>query len=729
MKRRVCLLMLCYIAGVCLSTACAALRKRSSLPDREADSVMRQVYLRAERYARQVGEFRADLYTKAHLNVEKKNFLFRYIPSMLRGERGVNEYILETQSDVHYTAPNIYDQKINVLSGTLRNEKSIPGLVNYFNVNIYSPYLFGDKLLSPLGRNASRYYMYHLDYTSRDSLGRRLFHISFMPRNKSFQLMSGDMVVTDSVWSVRHFHFKGRQEQLTFDCHLEMGQAGTEEETLPVRYELTFRYVLLRNRVTGHYTAVADYREVKRPEEQKQRKGYNLSASFSLQCDPRRYNRTDMMPDSLRRAPLTPDEVSLYTRKGQAQEDTTNTARKIRRRKERWEKVGEFLVEDYKWNVADKGTFRSMALLNPMLFSFSRSNGIAYRSNLKYRGKLPGQRSIGAQSNVGYNFKLKEFYWRVNGDLTYCPRRNGRVTIEVGNGNRIYSSDVLDDLKSIPDSAFNFDKLNLELFKDFYVSLNHGIEVCNGLRVDVGLNIHRRTPVKRPEMDVAAMSAHEEDVEQAINSHIRSAYVSFAPRLRVAWTPGQYYYMNGRQKINWHSRFPTFIVDYERGIQGVFKSTLAYERIELDMQHKVRLGVTRNLFYRLGGGLFTNQKQTYFVDFENFRSNNLPLNWNDDIGGVFQALDSRWYNASNHYVRANLVYESPFFILRHLMKYTGYVQHERLYVNVLSMPHLRPYVELGYGIGTHVFDVGVFVSNSNYTDFGFGWKFVFGLFK
>ena len=47
------------------------------------------------------------------------------------------------------------------------------------------------------------------------------------------------------------------------------------------------------------------------------------------------------------------------------------------------------------------------------------------------------------------------------------------------------------------------------------------------------------------------------------------------------------------------------------------------------------------------------------------------------------------------------------------MKYTRYVQNERIYISALSMPHLQPYLEVGYGIGTHIFDVGVFVSSDN----------------
>ena len=57
------------------------------------------------------------------------------------------------------------------------------------------------------------------------------------------------------------------------------------------------------------------------------------------------------------------------------------------------------------------------------------------------------------------------------------------------------------------------------------------------------------------------------------------------------------------------------------------------------------------------------------------------------------------------------------------------IQNERLYAGVLFMPHLTPYVEVGYGIGTHIFDVGAFAAFKNGEFDGFGFKFTFELFN
>mgnify|MGYP000700447139 CR=1 FL=1 len=164
--------------------------------------------------------------------------------------------------------------------------------------------------------------------------------------------------------------------------------------------------------------------------------------------------------------------------------------------------------------------------------------------------------------------------------------------------------------------------------------------------------------------------------------------------------------------------------DHKRVIDSCY-----WPLLNLVERHNIPLGLMRDIYYRLGWGAFTNQKELYFVDFANLARSNLPVGWNDEIGGTFQLLDGRWYNSSRQYWRGNLTYESPFILLKPLNRWLGMIQQERLYAGVLFMPHLNPYIELGYGIGTHIFDVGAFVSTINGRFDTFGFKFTFELFN
>jgi hypothetical protein len=78
-----------------------------------------------------------------------------------------------------------------------------------------------------------------------------------------------------------------------------------------------------------------------------------------------------------------------------------------------------------------------------------------------------------------------------------------------------------------------------------------------------------------------------------------------------------------------------------------------------------------------------------------------------------------------------VVYDSPFLLVSRLPlgKVTRFILSERLYLNALSVPLLKPYIEVGYGIGTNIFDVGVFASFANNKLNEVGATFTFELFN
>ena len=144
--------------------------------------------------------------------------------------------------------------------------------------------------------------------------------------------------------------------------------------------------------------------------------------------------------------------------------------------------------------------------------------------------------------------------------------------------------------------------MELDYFKDVYLNLFHNIEIVNGLFVKAGVSVHWRYLINNSKV---ILEKPLPDKDWAALRGIRSEYNSFAPRIRIEWTPGMYYYMNGRRKMNVGSSMPTFMLDYERGIKGVFKSTGAHERWEFDIQQNLKLsGKSEVSVIALGGDVY-----------------------------------------------------------------------------------------------------------------------------
>ena len=71
------------------------------------DSIMQNIFQFSPFYSHIVDGYKADVYLKGRVKVKKQNKLVRYIPSMFRLEDGVDDYFMESFSEMHYAAPDI----------------------------------------------------------------------------------------------------------------------------------------------------------------------------------------------------------------------------------------------------------------------------------------------------------------------------------------------------------------------------------------------------------------------------------------------------------------------------------------------------------------------------------------------------------------------------------------------------------------------------------------------
>ena len=709
-----------------------ALCKSSSKNSLE-DFILTNVLSNVSRYSDVVHSYQAQLYVRGQYHVHHRNLLIRLVPDMFRFYRDVSDYMTESVSDLSYTSPDIYEMKMRALTGTFRRNKSgIRNTLDFFTLNVYSATLLPEMLISPLAPGAQSHYTYLLDSLSGDKDSLQ-YHIRIIPRRRSTQLLQGSMVVNDSTWTIDRITLEGRVELLDFKIHMQMGKQGAAV-FLPQRVEMSTMFRFLWNKIEGDYVAHLEYRDIAlrneagtlSPEAQEAgtRDKYDLTSAFSLQGDEGGVSTDTAYVSARRPEPLTPLQQKIYDDYYSGREQTARLMPVGRQKNQLfWGSVGDALVSSHTLSLPSKGHFRFSPLIDLGMFSYSHSNGFSYKQRFNYTHLFSRDRWLRVQPMAGYNFKRKEFYWDVDMNFYYAPRRLGALTFEVGNGNRIYTSRVMDEMRQWGDSLVDFSKLHLEYFKDMYVRLGNQIEVTNGLLLQTSLDMHWRRAMNA---SVLQMQGGQQPVKAV---YLRPTYVSFAPRVKLSWTPGQYYYMNGSRKVYLHSRFPTFSLDYERGLDGVLGSNGAFERIEVDVQQRIRLSGISSLYYRYGGGVFTDQEAVYFVDFANFTRSNLPMGWSDEISGSFHLLDNDWYNSSRWYSRAHLTYEAPFILLPHSRKFTGVVHSERLYLSALYTTQLRPYLEVGYGIGTYLFNLGFFASNVNGQFHEVGCKFTFELFS
>ncbi len=694
--------------------------------EERGDSIMRLTIEKASQYRNMISKYEAEIYIKGHTEILQENILMRLAHHILPVERKNKDMFFEMVSHSRYNAPANYIHDLRAVNGnSIPDEKKQEEALAFLNLNIYSPTAYDDAIFLPIAENAFNLYTFNLEREKNiDSL--KVYKISFLPKQWSPKLVCGYLYVFDQSWVIHKIDMIGHYAFAEFNLEMDFGRS-VEHFLLPEKADLFLRYKLLGNTIETRYHSAFKYDKVewtKKNNDEEWKRHLDLTNYYKLSSDTIPIIRDTAYWNLHRDKPLEIEEARLYerpltpnSRKG----DTT----KLRQYVQLTKRLTDMINLNYK-----STRIKYSGLLNPFQLGYSARNGITYKQQFRISKTFDHDKQFRLHPEIGFVFKRKQIFFKLRGDWEYLPRKRGALSLEVGNGNESYSSDITRQInEELKDSTFKFDDLNLEYFKHYYAEIKNSIELFNGFELTTGISYHRRIPT-REKSEITPGDNVEQILSQDFND--------FTPAIGISYTPRQYYRMDGYRKEYVYSYYPTISIEFARGIPGIWKSSGDYDRIEGDIHQSLMLGLCRRLNYHISGGIFMRQRSTYFADFRYFTRKNFPDTWDDQIGGVFNLLASEWYNASDKYVQAHFMYESPFILFkilplnskRKFMRIASrYIFTERFYLSHLWMPVLPSYTEMGYGIGNHIFNIAIFVGFDRWKYQSLGFKFAFELFQ
>jgi hypothetical protein len=661
---------------------------------------MTKVIAHASLYNNVIDSLEADIYMKGERFIEKKNFLMRFAHHAFPVERNPSNSMSELFCHTHFQNPNKYRHDIEAVNGTSRvSIKRCNEILSFVCFNIYSPTIYDKEIITPISKSAFKYYNFtveNIEYVDGD----RVYKIKFEPHNWSQRLLNGYLYINENLWRVEHVEMSGHTSFSEFTLTMDFDVTSTQF-ILPRTATLDYSFGALGNWIrTSHHASFLYHNIAWRDDfDKKIEESLDLTRYYSIKRDSVPIVKDSSYWAEKRDVPLTEEEETLYAQKSAPKKHTKEMP---------FLKMGERLTGPMATNF-NTTQLRYSGIMNPVQFSYSGSNGVTYRQQLKITKSFDSGRQLRFRPEVGYMFKKKWVRFSASLDFEYMPTRKGTISFLVANGNHSYSWQVMENIKEeLKGLGYKFDGESMKPFSHYYSTLNHSIELLNGLQFGVGASYHRRV---------------SRDKELPLTIH------DFAPTLSLTWTPKQYYWMDGYRKEYLYSNYPTFSVEFSKGIPNILGSTSRYGMVELTAHQSLRVALSSKLSYHVSGGLFFDRKSLDFADFRYFAKRYFPESWGDRFGGVFHNLSGGWYNASHKYVQAHLMYDSPF-ILLNIFKATAhkFLLSERLYLSQLSTPVLPSYTEIGYGIGSDIFNIAVFTGFEKASYRNIGVKFTFEMF-
>lgn len=646
-----------------------------------------------------------NVYITYNINVKKRNAALLLVPSMYYIAKGKRRYAGET-----LTCFNLHNGKVNNINvkastGTIPKNKNVISIMkNMLVPDIYGETIFGEFLLSPCNKYNQSLYKYKISRLTFDRV-----EIIFKPKVKNTQLVSGRAIINGHTGRIIFMSFRGEMDMLKFFVIINMGNSADEMTFIPKSCKINTEFKFMGNIVTASH--VSYFNRVDESKLIKLNSHNNDTIMETLRPVPldngikeiyKNYNNDKCISSivsgkgSYHKDSILQDTVSEINKKTSKYTTKNSILKKIT------SSLSDYFLDKIGGNFGSEaqGNYRISPLMNPLSLGYSNKKGLTYKIRLYGGYRFSDNSDINISIKTGYSFKQKQFYTNI--PLKVNLNRTLSLGTEFGVGNRITNSEILNKIKNEKIDSIRWDKMNLDYFRDLFWNIKLKIKAGNKLSITPGITYHRRSAT---------------DKYGFIISGKPYKYHSFAPTLQFQYNP-------------WYDKGPIFTVDYERGIKGVIKSSMNYERIETDISWKKYLHSMRLLSMKAGYGIYTSKSQeTFFLDFTNFRYENIPGGWDDDWTGEFQLLNSNWYNASKFYSRANITYESPLLILSWVPIVGKYIETERIYSNWLFTDMLHPYIEAGYGFTNKIFSTGIFFSVSNKKIGAFGIRFGIELFK
>ena len=684
-----------------------------STPEAQADSLMRQVIRLAPRYQQAIQHYQADTYIKGYTYTPKRNRMIRYMHWLTPVDKHPDNQLFELDAQSNYQAPNHYQNQIKAFQTSRLSEGShYQELFAFINMNIYAPTIYDKEIITPLSPEADKYYAFRLEGSELVE-GRLLHRIRFTPRKWSQKLLSGELQVVDSLWTVDRILMKGRASLEDFEIDMRFSREESQQ-LLPVQADLRMQFEAFGNQIITELHAALRYQEViyNTSFEEGDRLSLDETRYYTVAGDSLRLITDSSYWASRRDKPLSTTEQALYNETPTIEQIDSSL---INHYAQLGQRLTSTVNRDYK-----SVRMQYSGLFNPLQLSYGSEHGVTYKQELRLSHTYARDRQLRFHPEVGILFRSKQLRIKATTDWEYKPERRGMLRLTLANDNQEFPSEVIQLIseklqltEKVKD--FNFKELDLPYYHHYYADLSNQIELFNGLTFFGGIAYHLRTPVQKEREGTLIKLKNAND---------------FEPFIGLTYTPRQHYWMDGYRKEYLYSAFPTFRLELGKGIYGVMGSHSDYWRLETGLNQTLRLGLSERLSYNFSSGFYFETRYNYFANFRYFAKQYFPEPWRDRFGGIFHLLSSDWYYASERYVQAHCMYEAPFILLHFIKPRTHrYIVSERFYLSQLWTPVKPNHTEMGYGVGNDLLNVALFLGFDKFKYQGAGLKLSLELFR
>jgi len=635
-------------------------------------------------------------------------------------------YLAESQSQLNFEAPSSI-KEIMISSQTTGKEGGFPIskasdlTVSFYQNLVNWPKLSVQSFVSPIADNALQFYNYKLLGINTIN-GNDIYKIAVLPKHTYDPVFAGFIYIIKNSYKIYGVNLKlSSKANINFVDSLVVQQQYINDDNnnwLPSTVNFKFFGKILGFSFEGYLSGINN--------------NYNANPNFKpdffnneiLRIDSNANNRDSAYLANHRPEPLSKDEElkirshykTLIIAHSKAYLDSVEKASNKF-------KIIPFALRGFKLkNYNDRVQWDFDALAPAFFYNTVEGFGINY--GVSYRKDF-GIRSFSIKPIVRYTTKEREF----NGDLTlnflYNPIKRASFKLNFGSAYRdLNPNGSLNSLNNSLNTIL-FAQNFMKLFKKEYVSISGGRDLYNGLYFSSGLELARRYSLINIDTftfrDIKRKNfTSNNPLDPTNNTKLFPDNTALNFSASLVYSINQKYSTKEGAKYYELPKWPRLILNYRKGVSGIFKSTADYDFLELEVQQeKINTGLMGYSSFSISAGKFINQRELYFPDYKHF-AGNLTLVFNPGLKN-FHFLDYYAYSTDNHFFEGHYEHNFTGFFVRKIPLLRKLKLEEILGISHLSQPIKGSYTEFYIGLQRWFFkvDYAFAFNNQGYVQQGF----------
>ena len=447
--------------------------------------------------------------------------------------------------------------------------------------------------------------------------------------------------------------------------------------------------------------------------ERGERPSLEVIDNYKIVKDSARMQRDSTYWASIRPAPLAQSEQAIFIASDSIKVAPYTPEGKRRKSAEIAMGVvgsGHTFKPDSLWSISYSG------LLNPLEGGYNVVDGWVYGQAARVRKETRNSGYIQLRGRASWAFCRQTLMWNILAEQRYWTNRRAFWSLELSSQSRDFAQNQ--GVGMVNDWSSLFFRVNPSRFYNgLTVNVNHRIDIANGWVWYVGFKWEERHPLVNHN-DYSFF--FKESRSFAPNLPSGNQYVDERPslidenrsavaRIAFSYTPMQRYRMANNRKIMLSPNYPTFLVEWIKGIPGIRGSHSDFDFAHIGVWQSKNFGYHNTFEYAVDAGKFLNTKELYFADFHHTYTNQSGVSLNRGLNS-FQLLSTYALSTPKWYAEAHAKYQTPYLALKYIPFFTNPLIREGLQISYLLQPALRNYVEVGYSMNNlfMLFDVGIF---------------------